>query len=138
MRAKALNPRAVFAHPRDHLTLLALQVGDDLIELEELLADQPLALERLAGEVLPAELKRLACTQIELVELILPAITLVYEALFGGDEVGHVAAQPVQLLQLLAIAVIEDLHGVLGPVEEPGESRFESERQSVEHGWTRA
>ena len=90
VRAKALNPRAVFADPGDNLGLLAFQVGDGLIELDELLTDNLLALERLAGEVLPASLERRAGTEIGLAQLIRPPIPVAYHALFRGDEVGHV------------------------------------------------
>jgi hypothetical protein len=116
------------------LTLLAFQVSDDLIELDEFLTDQPLALKRLAGEVLAAELERFASAHIELAELILAPITVVDHTLFRGDEVGNVSPHAVQLLELLFIAVVEDLDRRFGPVKEPGETRFESERQSVEHG----
>ena len=132
-----MDPRAVFAHARDHLSLLAFQVRDHLIELEELLADQPLALERLAGEVLPAELQRLAGTHIELAKLILPAITLELRTrCFAVTRSATPRRMPYSCSNCWLIAVVEDLHGIFGPVKEPGEPRFESERQSVEHGRT--
>jgi len=106
VRAKALDPETVFADTRHHLRLLALQLRDYLIELHELLADQPLALEGLAGEVLPAEFERFASTAFELAKLIPSAITVVHHALFRGDEVGHIPPHDVQLLELLVIAVV--------------------------------
>ena len=51
-----------------------LELGHLLVEANELLADQPLALERLAGEILPAEFKRGAGAGLKLQELALPAI----------------------------------------------------------------
>ena len=81
VRAKALDPSTVFTDSGDHLRLLSFQVGDDLIELDELLTDKPLALERLAGEVVPSVLDRRAGTEIELVELVRSAVPVAYHAL---------------------------------------------------------
>ena len=56
--AKKLEPRSRLAPTRDHLRLLALELGPLLVEADELLADQSPALQSLAGKILPAELQR--------------------------------------------------------------------------------
>jgi hypothetical protein len=58
----------------------------------------PLALKRLAGEILPAELERLASTDIELQELVPPPVAQLRDALLGRNEIGHVPAHAVQLI----------------------------------------
>ena len=96
----------------------ALQLG-----LRELLA-----LERGARELLVAGGERLAGLRVELDDRLLELGRLHAEALLRRHDVGDALLDVLQRLELLLVAVVERLAGILRPVEQLRHLRFDDGR----------
>ena len=109
----------------DQLLLLRLELRDLLVERLQLGLRERLALERHAGEVLAALGQRLARLGVELDDLLLELRGLHLKALLRRDDVGDALLDVLEQLDLLLVAVVERLAGVLGPVEQPRDLRLD-------------
>ena len=104
---------------RDQLLLLLLELLDLLVERLHLGLRERLALERHAGEVLTSLSERLAGLGVELHNLLLELLRLHLKALLRRDHVGDALLDVLKQLDLLLVAVVERLAGILSPVEHP-------------------
>jgi len=92
-----------------------------------------LPLQRLAGQVLAADLQRLAALLGQLGVLLLQLLDLQLQALAGGRHVGHPAAHLLQHLQLALVGVVQGLTRILQTVQRLVRLGLEDHRHSLHH-----
>src|SRR5206468_4192943 len=76
-------------------------------------------------KVLLAGGQRLAGLRVELDHALLKAVLLHLEALLGGDDLGDALLDVLQQLELLVVAVVQRLAGILRAVEQLGDLRLD-------------
>src|SRR4029079_11480765 len=113
------------------LLLLALELRVLLLEVGQLAVEPGLARERLAGEVLSADLDRLLGLPGQLARLALQLGDLHLHPLAAGGHVGDPASYLREHLQLPLVAVVEGLARVLRAVERLAGLRLEDHRESL-------
>ena len=102
----------------DQLLLLVLELRHLLVERLHLAVSQVFAFARRPRQVLTACGYGLARLLVELDRVLFDACLLQLQTLLGGHDVGDSPLDVLQLLELLLIAVIQRLRGVLGPVKQ--------------------
>ena len=111
------------------------KLGDLLIERAELGHDRLLALQRRAREVLVAGDERLTRLAVKLGGLLSQAVLLHLQALLRRHHLGDPALGGLQQLQLLLVAVVERLGGILGAIERRRDLRLHDRAEtSLEPG----
>jgi hypothetical protein len=121
----------------DQLLLLVLELGHLLVERLELALGERLALERRPGEVLLALRHRLARLGVELDDLLLERALLHLQALLGRHHVGDALLHVLKQLELLLVAVVEGLAGILRAIQQLGDLRLYDRRHAAGQAWHR-
>ena len=103
------------------------------LEISDLLGERRLAGERLAREIFAVLRQRRPRLAVELVGLLLQLGGLELKSLARGGDVGHAAADLLQQLELLGVAVVERLARVFGAVKDLVGLGVEDERHALHH-----
>ena len=112
-----------------------LELRDLLVERLKLVLRERLPLEGGAGEILLALRERLPGLRVELDDRLLQLRGLHLQALLRGDHVRDPLLHVLQVLDLLLVAVVERLAGVLGAVEQLRDLRLDDGGHAPGEAW---